>query len=248
MSLDSVVPGLSHMRVPMCVALVVLVTVANLRGIKESGRAFAIPTYVYVLAIIGDGRDRALVRCSPATSPLCRSTPNAPTTWPRSADHCRCSCLLRGFSSGAVALTGVEAISNGVPAFRQVRVAQRCDHPDLDGAHPRLTLPRPVDPCQPAAPVSDAPRDRELPNGASALRRVALLLGDPALDVRDPDPGGEHCLRRLPAPVVDHRQGRIPPATVRQPRRSTRVLERDRVSRGGRQPSHRRSSAGSSHH
>ncbi len=110
--------GLEDMRVPLCVALVILVTAANLRGIKESGRAFAVPTYVYIGAIstmVAIGLWRVFLG----------DVPRVPFD-PERAHHVAevggsltLFLLLRGFSSGAVALTGVEAISNGVPAFRK---------------------------------------------------------------------------------------------------------------------------------
>ena len=112
------VHGLEHQRVTMCVALVALVTLANLRGIKESGRAFAVPTYIYIVAItamvaIGLWRvffgDYDRVPFDPERAPDVAQIGGSLTLF----------LLLRGFSSGAVALTGVEAISNGVPAFRE---------------------------------------------------------------------------------------------------------------------------------
>ena len=54
--------------------------------------------------------------------------------------------LLRAFSSGAVALSGVEAVSNGVPAFQRPESEERRDHADVHGRHPRQLLPRRVDP------------------------------------------------------------------------------------------------------
>jgi amino acid transporter len=109
---------LERFRVPLCVALVVVVTFANLRGIKESGRAFAVPTYVYIVSIslmVGIGLWRIFFG----------SYDQVPFDAERAHDVTQFGgslslfLLLRGFSSGAVALTGVEAISNGVPAFRR---------------------------------------------------------------------------------------------------------------------------------
>jgi amino acid transporter len=109
---------LENMRVPMCIALVAVVTVANLRGIKESGRAFAVPTYVYIISItvmVAIGLWRVFFG----------DYDQVPFEHERAHDVAQFGgslslfLLLRGFSSGAVALTGVEAISNGVPAFRK---------------------------------------------------------------------------------------------------------------------------------
>lgn len=110
--------GLVDLRVPVCVGLVALVTIANLRGIKESGRAFAVPTYVYIVAIT------AMVAMGLWRVFFGELTP-IPFDPERARDVAQVGgsltlfLLLRGFSSGAVALTGVEAISNGVPAFRK---------------------------------------------------------------------------------------------------------------------------------
>jgi amino acid transporter len=105
-------------RVLMCLVLIVVLTVANLRGIKESGRVFAIPTYLYivglgVLILYGLAReafgDIGQIAFDPGKAEVARETGGTLGLF----------LLLRGFSSGAVALTGVEAISNAVPAFRK---------------------------------------------------------------------------------------------------------------------------------
>jgi len=106
--------------VPICLACIVLMTVVNLRGVKESGAAFAGPTYFYVvmlLVLLGTGFYRVFVQ---HVGPIPQSL--------LSDDAIKASqgtatlslyMLARAFSSGAVALSGVEAVSNGVPAFRK---------------------------------------------------------------------------------------------------------------------------------
>ena len=113
--------GLSHQwAVPICLACVVLMTVMNLRGVKESGSAFAGPTYFYVamlLILIGTGFYRIYVQhLGPIPNRLL-----SPEAIELSEMHKSLGILmlLRAFSSGAVALSGVEAISNGVPAFEK---------------------------------------------------------------------------------------------------------------------------------
>jgi amino acid transporter len=110
--------GLADQRVPLGIGLIVLITLANMRGVKESGRIFAIPTYVYML-ILG-----ALIVVGLGQSFFGDSTPvpfdaKAFDGTLQSGGSLGIFLLLKGFSSGAVALTGVEAISNGVPAFRR---------------------------------------------------------------------------------------------------------------------------------
>jgi amino acid transporter len=108
-------------RVEVCLFFVLLMTVANLRGVKESGRIFAGPTYVYVLALlalIGVGLYKVYVgNLGPIpgqAKALADLTNNGATV-----TGITLFILMRAFSSGAVALSGVEAISNGVPAFRR---------------------------------------------------------------------------------------------------------------------------------
>src|SRR4051812_14368930 len=110
--------GLRDQRVPLGVALIVLITLLNMRGVKESGRIFAIPTYVYMVIL------SALITVGLAQSFLGDGTtvpfdPKAFDGSLESGGSLGIFLLLKGFSSGAVALTGVEAISNGVPAFRR---------------------------------------------------------------------------------------------------------------------------------
>src|SRR4051794_3607238 len=110
--------GLRDQRVPLGVALIVLITLLNMRGVKESGRIFAIPTYVYMVvlgALITVGLAQSFLGDG-ATVPF---DPKAFDGSLQSGGSLGIFLLLKGFSSGAVALTGVEAISNGVPAFRR---------------------------------------------------------------------------------------------------------------------------------
>ena len=108
--------SLEKYRVPLGLGLIVLISLANLRGIKESGRIFAVPTYVYIFALIAlvvYGLYRTLI-----ADDISRINP-AGFQGNVFGGTLTLFILLKGFSSGAVALTGVEAISNGVPAFRR---------------------------------------------------------------------------------------------------------------------------------
>jgi amino acid transporter len=115
----SAFPELAENRVVIALSVIVFITLINLRGVRESGRVFALPTYAYllfVLGLLGFG----FFRLSTGTLP--EYTP--PPGW--EAAHATQSLtlllLLRAFASGAVALTGTEAVSNGVPAFREPSV------------------------------------------------------------------------------------------------------------------------------
>ncbi len=112
-ALTSIVPGLFDYRVAVGVAFVVLICLGNLRGIRESATIFSIPTYAYLIAIfglLGYGMFLLATGALPTYSP--------PADWqPQVAEPLAILLILRAFASGSVALTGVEAVSNGVPAF-----------------------------------------------------------------------------------------------------------------------------------
>jgi len=116
--ITSAAPGLQKHAVALAVGFVVLLTLANLRGVKESGRAFAIPTYTfvsltYLMFIVGTARGLTghLPDASTAADQLHRTA--------HVGGIFTLLLILRAFASGCTALTGVEAISNGVPSFRR---------------------------------------------------------------------------------------------------------------------------------
>jgi amino acid transporter len=106
-------------RIEIGLALIVLITVANLRGIKESGRLFSAPTYLYIFtltALVVYGLYRSFIANDISHVPFDKAAFDGTL---RQGGTLGIFLILKGFSSGAVALTGVEAISNGVPAFRR---------------------------------------------------------------------------------------------------------------------------------
>ena len=110
----------SRWRVPLCLLMVALMTVANLRGLRESGSLFAPPTYLYIVMLvllIGVGCYRIFVQ-DLGPIPL-ESLSEEGRELAQGTNALAILMLLRAFSSGAVALSGVEAVSNGVPAFRK---------------------------------------------------------------------------------------------------------------------------------
>ena len=112
----SAYPELDSVRVPIAVLAVLIITLLNLRGIRESGTIFAIPTYGFILAfgllLVGGFVRLALDPDLHATEPASgwHEAGAAGVSW---------FLILRAFSSGSAALTGVEAISNGIPAFKK---------------------------------------------------------------------------------------------------------------------------------
>jgi amino acid transporter len=118
-NLGSVVPFVAEHRVGVAVSAVVILTAMNLRGIRESGTWFAIPTYAFMVVIIGMVLT-GLFRIFALGQTL--AAPSAGLVVTKEHDFTSAAMfflLLRAFSSGCAALTGVEAISNGVPAFRK---------------------------------------------------------------------------------------------------------------------------------
>ncbi|TDT42674.1 amino acid/polyamine/organocation transporter (APC superfamily) [Streptomyces sp. BK208] len=117
----SAVPQLHTQRVPMALGFVALLAVVNLRGVRESGRAFAAPTYLFVsgvLIMVATGLFRYLAGDAPvAESASYGIRPQEGDA--QLAGVALVLLVLRAFSNGCTALTGVEAISNGVPAFRK---------------------------------------------------------------------------------------------------------------------------------
>ncbi|HEU5181892.1 MAG TPA: APC family permease, partial [Candidatus Polarisedimenticolia bacterium] len=110
-AITSAFPALFHHRVAIGVSCVAFITLANLRGIRESGALFAPPTYFFigsiaVLLLTGFFRAQIL------------GMPPAPPPAIQAVEPITIFLLLRAFSSGCTALTGVEAISNAIPAFR----------------------------------------------------------------------------------------------------------------------------------
>ena len=103
------------------VGLILLISIVNLRGLKESGRLFAVPTYLYIVmitALVGYGLARAIFGWFGGIEPI-EFDPELAKGVAETGGTLGLFLILKGFSSGAVALTGVEAISNGVPAFRR---------------------------------------------------------------------------------------------------------------------------------
>jgi amino acid transporter len=123
-ALISAVPSLLPHTVSLCLGILLVITILNLRGVREAGTVFAVPTYLFVgtlLITIGAGVLRALLSGGHPTPVV------APPPPPAITEAVSYWLLLKVFASGCTALTGVEAVSNGVKAFREptVKNAQR---------------------------------------------------------------------------------------------------------------------------
>lgn len=114
----SAVPSLAPHAVALSVALVVLLALMNLRGVRESGSVFAVPTYgfvVCVFAMLALGAFRVVG----GNPPVAESAPIGVSAEQHASGLLLLALVLRAFASGCTALTGVEAVSNGVPSFKK---------------------------------------------------------------------------------------------------------------------------------
>jgi amino acid transporter len=121
-ALVSAVPGLGPYTVELSVAFICLIAFGNLRGVKESGRVFAVPTYFFILnmiVLIGVG----LTRLATGDLPVADHAQEGLLHFGKDGGGLLMGAslfvVMHAFASGGAAVTGVEAISNGVPAFRQ---------------------------------------------------------------------------------------------------------------------------------
>ena len=114
--ITSALPGLAPYAVAIGVGAIGLITIGNLRGIREAGNIFAVPTYLFLgsaLLMIAVGAYRIVVLGETGAPP-----PEAQAAAVNTVQSVSILLLLRAFAAGAVALTGTEAIATGVPAFK----------------------------------------------------------------------------------------------------------------------------------
>ena len=117
--IQSVIP--ERLRLPVVIAFmsISLITLANLRGLRESGNIFAVPTYLFVgLALLDRSRSASINMVGSARSSRPSAQPDA-VPFPDLPEALGHPPAAAAFAGGSVALTGVEAIANGVPAFKR---------------------------------------------------------------------------------------------------------------------------------
>jgi len=112
--LASLAPAAGDFKVLIAGVVITLMTIANLRGLRESGNIFAVPTYVFVVLALGI----VVIGAFNIVSGTVHALPRQPNATAFGLEPLAIVLLLRAFASGSVALTGVEAIANGVPAFK----------------------------------------------------------------------------------------------------------------------------------
>ncbi len=118
-ALVSALPALQPHTLSLCLLILAMITVVNLRGVRESGFAFLIPTYLFIVSLL------AVLAIGVAKTALAGGHPAAvapPAQQPAAAMTATLWILMRAFASGCTAMTGVEAVSNGVSAFRESAV------------------------------------------------------------------------------------------------------------------------------
>ena len=123
-ALVSAIPRLLPYTLPLCLVILLFLTVVNLRGLRESGLAFMLPTYTFVVTL---GVTIAVGIARVAAGGGHPEVLAAPPALPAPTEAVGAWLLVRAFASGCTAMTGVEAVSNGVPIFKKpsVPLAQR---------------------------------------------------------------------------------------------------------------------------
>jgi len=114
-ALTSAFPTLFPYRVALCVGAIALITVANLRGLRESGKVFALPAYLFIGALFAMIAGGLLQYVRHGAPPM-------PTAAAQPLEALSAFLILRAFASGAVALTGIEAVADGITAFKPPEV------------------------------------------------------------------------------------------------------------------------------
>jgi amino acid transporter len=114
-ALISAVPSLQPHTLELCIGILLLLTIVNLRGVREAGGVFMVPTYLFVVCLLG------LIALGVWNVVAAGGHPRpviAPPAMPAAAAGLSTWLILKAFASGCTAMTGVEAVSNGVKAFR----------------------------------------------------------------------------------------------------------------------------------
>jgi amino acid transporter len=112
-AITSAIPSLLKYKVLITVSLIIFMTLGNLRGIRESSRIFGIPTYLFIISVA------IMIVTGIVKIYVFGYTPHPKYTIPEATGDIGIFLFLKAFASGCTALTGVEAVSNGIPSFRE---------------------------------------------------------------------------------------------------------------------------------
>ncbi len=207
----------------MTLGFVGVLMVGNLRGIRESGRIFAVPTYFFIvttLAMIAVGVWHA---ATGTIQPVVTLEPLQSTHAPLAL-----FLILTAFSNGCTAMTGVEAVSNGVPAFRPPE-SKNAATTMLVMAVLAITMFLGITLLAQSYHILPSEQETVISQLARGVfgRGFALLRG-PGRDDADSRARGEHGVRGLSAAGVDPGARSVSPAATDEPGRPAGVLERHR--------------------
>ena len=210
-AIGSAFPWANEHKVLLSLIFVGLITLANLRGTKESGTVFAIPTYgfvVSILVLISVGVVKCLNGC-PTVVPSPHQVETA-----TAVAGITIFALLKAFSQGATALTGVEAISNGVPAFKRPQARNAAATLAIMGT---IAVTMFLGHLLSGDPRARGGRQRGPVRGRAdrqrgVRRQFARLLHRADVHRLDPHPGREHGLPGLPAARLDPGRDRFMPS------------------------------------
>ena len=212
-ALVSAFPMLQPYTLALCLAILALITVVNLRGVRESGMAFMVPTYLFVVSLLAVLADRRASRRSLAGG---HPAPVEAPARPAAATVAGSLWIfMRAFASGCTAMTGVEAVSNGVTAFREPAVPMPARTLTAIIALLAVMLAGIAYLCRAYGIGATEPGQPGYQSILSQLvgrgrRPGILLLRHDRLGARRAGPVGQHRLRRLSPALPGHRAGRLP--------------------------------------
>ena len=244
-NIGSAVPFVAQHKVWFAVGAIIILMAMNLRGIRESGTAFAIPTYAFILGMfimLGWGLFRIYVLGDPIRAESAGFTMHAEHG--EVLGFALVFLVARSFSSGCAALTGVEAISNGVPAFQKPKSKNAATTLLMLGAIAVTLLMGIIvlaqkigvqivdDPATQfeGAPPRIPPEDAGGPAGAVGVRQLSPRLhSHHRRHGTDPGAGRQHRVQRFSRAGLDPGPGQLSAAAAAHPRRPSGVLQRHPV-------------------
>ena len=227
--LISIAPQINDFRVEIAILSITLITIANLRGLRESGNIFAIPTYLFVglaLTIIAIDFFRIV------TGQVLTPPPHA-EAMELGTETIGVFLVLKAFASGSVALTGTEAVANGVPAFKPPE-SKNAANTLVVMAVLLAVLFVGITVIADAYQIVPSEEGSGGPTVIALVAQTAFGAGSPMFytvpgrDGADPVPGREHRVQRVPQARRAARRRRLHAAPVLVPRRPARVLVGDR--------------------
>ena len=211
-ALVSALPVLQPYTLTLCLITLAMITIVNLRGVEESGVAFMAPTYLFVVSLLGV---LAIGMVKTVASGGHPEPVEPPPALPSAAAGASFWILMRSFASGCTAMTGVEAVSNGVSAFREPAVlyARRtltaiiASWLSCSAGIAYLCRVYGIGATEPGQPGYESVLSQLV---AAVVGRGVDLLRHDRLGAGRAGAVGQHRLRRFPAALPGDRAGRLP--------------------------------------